>query len=60
MTSKELRNASKMTQLEFSKYFKIPKRTIENWEAGKRKPAEYIIELMEYRLKNENLISPEN
>ena len=56
MTIKELRIACGMTQQAFSDYFGIPKRTIEDWEAGRRKPAEYIEKLIEYKLKNEGLI----
>jgi DNA-binding transcriptional regulator YiaG len=56
MTFKELRQASGMTQKEFSEYFGIPKRTIESWEEEIRKCNDYIIELMEYKLKNEGII----
>jgi DNA-binding transcriptional regulator YiaG len=56
MTFKELRQASCMTQKEFSEYFGIPKRTIENWETEDRKCNDYIIDLMEYKLKNEGII----
>ena len=45
-----------MTQQKFSEYFNIPKRTIENWEGEKNKCPEYLLELIEYKLKNENLI----
>lgn len=56
MNIKELRAAAKMTQKEFSEYFNIPKRTIEQWEGGQRKPPHYLVDLIEYKLKNENLI----
>lgn len=56
MKIKDLRTASGMTQQAFSEYFEIPKRTIEDWEAGRRKPAEYIEKLIEYKLKREGLI----
>lgn len=51
-----LRLASKMTQKEFADYFNFPKRTVENWERGQRRCPEYLIALVEYKLKNENLI----
>lgn len=57
MTIKELRTASGMTQQAFSEYLEIPKRTIEDWEAGRRKPAKYVEKLIEYKLKHEGLIS---
>ena len=53
---KELRRRSRMTQKEFAEYFKIPKRTIENWEAGVNKCPLYLLELMEYKLIKENII----
>lgn len=56
MTFKELRKASGMTQKAYSEYFNIPRRTIEDWETGKRQSPEYVIDLMYYKLKNEGLI----
>lgn len=57
MTVKELRTATGMTQKAFAEYFEIPKRTIENWEGGKRECPAYLLELMEYKLRRENMIS---
>lgn len=56
MTIKELRSQMGITQTEFGNYFNIPMRTIQNWELGKRKCPEYLLELMIYKLKNEKLI----
>jgi transcriptional regulator with XRE-family HTH domain len=53
MTIKELRLSTRMTQKQFAGYFNIPLRTIENWETGKRKPPEYVVELIRYRLEKE-------
>ena len=39
---KELREQTGMNRREFSEYTKIPIRTLEDWEAGKRTPPEYI------------------
>ena len=47
MTVKELRQLTGLSQQAFSDKYKIPKRTIEDWETGKRKPPEYIILLLE-------------
>lgn len=55
MNIKDLRLKTKMTQKEFAGYFKIPKRTIENWEGGKRNPPEYLVELIQYKIENERL-----
>lgn len=57
MKIKELRKATGMTQKEFGEYFGIPKRTIEDWEGGRRRPSQYVVELIEYKLKNENRLS---
>lgn len=53
MTFKELRIASRMTQKMFAEYFKIPKRTIEDWEREAHKCPEYLLELMKYKLEKE-------
>lgn len=56
MNIKELRTKAKMTQKAFSEYFNIPKRTIEEWEGERRQPPHYLVALIEYKLKNENII----
>jgi len=48
---KELRKKMKMTQKKLSEETKIPIRTIENWEAGKREPQEYVQILIIDKLK---------
>ena len=53
MTVKELREKSGMNITKFAAYFKIPYRTMMNWERGERKCPEYLLELMEYKLNNE-------
>lgn len=56
MTFKELRERSGMTRPEFAEYFGIPYRTVQSWELGDRKCPEYLISLMEYKLRKENII----
>ena len=56
MDIKELRKASGMTQQAFGDYFGIPLRTIQNWEGGQRKCPDYLLSLMEYKLRNEKKI----
>lgn len=56
MTFKELRQASGMNKKQFSEYFEIPYRTIQNWEGGQRECPTYLLELMKYKLKKEQLI----
>lgn len=56
MPLKELRHRSGMTRNQFCDYFDIPYRTVQDWELGNRKCPEYLISLMEYKLKTENLL----
>ena len=50
----ELRESTGMTRKDFSNYTGIPVRTLEDWEAGRRRPPEYIPRLLEYQIKFEN------
>jgi transcriptional regulator with XRE-family HTH domain len=47
---KELREQTGMNRREFSEYTMIPVRTLEDWEAGKRTPPEYVPRLLTYQL----------
>nr|WP_296010930.1 helix-turn-helix domain-containing protein [uncultured Blautia sp.] len=53
---KELREQTGMTRKDFAVHMGIPLRTMEDWEAGRRRPPEYIPRLMSYQLKYEELI----
>nr|DAM94883.1 MAG TPA: putative transcriptional regulator [Caudoviricetes sp.] len=53
MKFKEIRSFSGLSQQAFSDKYKIPKRTIENWESGKRNPPEYVISLLERAVKED-------
>ena len=44
------------TQSEFAVRYQIPFRTVQNWEAGVRKPPEYMANLLEQRIR-EDLIN---
>ena len=50
---KEIREASGLEKNEFSVKYGIPIRTLEDWEAGRRKPQPYVITLLE-RAVNED------
>ncbi len=52
---KELRESVNMSRKEFSEHTGIPVRTLEDWEAGRRTPPEYIPRLISYQLKYEKL-----
>lgn len=56
ITIKELRESVNMTRREFSEYIGIPVRTLEDWEAARRTPSEYIPKLIAYQLKYEELM----
>ena len=53
---KELRESTGMSRKEFSEHTSIPVRTLEDWEAGRRTPPEYIPRLIAYQLKYEELM----
>lgn len=56
MSFKELLVATGMLLSKFAEYFNIPYRTAQNWKADSRKCPEYVLELIEYKLKNERII----
>lgn len=49
---KALRQSTGLTQAAFAEKYEIPKRTLENWEAGSRVPPEYVIKLLRYRIEH--------
>jgi DNA-binding transcriptional regulator YiaG len=48
---RQWREKASLTQQRMSELFDIPKRTIENWEAGVRKPPAYVEKLIVEKLK---------
>ena len=52
MTIKEARLAAGLTQKAMSEMLGIPKRTIEEWEAGKRTPPTYVEKLVVEKLES--------
>ena len=53
---RELRESINMSRREFSLHTGIPVRTLEDWEAGRRTPPEYVPRLIAYQLKYEELV----
>lgn len=53
---RELRAQTGMTRKAFAAHVGIPIRTVEDWEAGRRTPPEYIPRLIAFQLKYEALI----
>lgn len=56
LTVRQLKEKAKMTAREFADFFEMPKRTVEAWQSGRNKPPEYLVKLMEYKLKTEKII----
>lgn len=44
-----------MNRREFSDYMDIPLRTLEEWEAGRRKMPDYVLRLITYYVRMEQL-----
>lgn len=53
MNIREMRKRLGDTQSEFAARYNIPFRTIQNWEAGVRNPPEYVINLLEKRIRSD-------
>ncbi len=53
MDIREMRTRLGDTQSEFAARYNIPFRTVQNWETGLRKPPEYIMTLLECRIRED-------
>lgn len=53
MDIREMRTRLGDTQSEFASRYNIPFRTVQNWETGLRKPPEYIMALLENRIRED-------
>ena len=53
---RDLRESTGMSRKEFSEHTGIPVRTLEDWEAGRRTPPEYIPRLLAYQIKFEGIL----
>lgn len=54
-TLKSIRTNLGMNRTEFSNYVDIPLRTLEEWEAGRRKMPDYVLRLLLYYTSMEQL-----
>ena len=57
---KELREKMGMNLREFSDYYVIQYRTVQDWEAEKRELPEYLLRLMKYRAEIERRVKNES
>lgn len=53
MNIREMRTLLGDTQSEFAARYNIPFRTVQNWESGVRTPPEYVISLLEDRIRSD-------
>jgi len=53
---KKIREDLGMNRTEFAQYMGIPLRTIEEWEAGRRKMPEYVLRLIAYYTRVEQFL----
>lgn len=57
---KKIRENLEMNRTEFSHYIGIPLRTLEEWEAGRRQMPDYVLRLITYYTKMEQLLAENN
>lgn len=51
----ELRESTGMNRREFCDYFQIPYRTVTEWERDNRHAPDYVLRLLEYYIRMEQL-----
>lgn len=52
---RKLRESTGMNRKEFCEYFEIPYMTETDWELGNRRVPQYLLRLMEYKIRIEKL-----
>lgn len=52
---RKLRESTGMNRKEFCAYFEIPYMTVTDWELGNRRVPQYLLRLLEYKIRMENL-----
>ena len=53
---KKLREATGMNSKEFCECFGIPYRTVKEWERGTRNAPDYLLRLLAYYIRMENMV----
>lgn len=56
MEIKKLRESTGMNRKEFCETFDIPYRTVTEWERGTRNAPEYVLRLLAYYIRMENMV----
>lgn len=57
---KALREDMKLNRREFCDYFSIPYRTVQDWECGKRVMPDYVLRLLEYKIRMDQMLQEKN
>lgn len=53
MDMKEIRKKSGLSQKKFAEKYGLPYRSVENWEEGSRKPPDYVLDLLNFRVETD-------
>lgn len=53
---KKMRDDMKLNRREFCDHFNIPYRTVQDWECGKRVMPDYVLRLLEYKIRMEQML----
>lgn len=53
MTIREIRALTNLSQPQFCEKYRVPLPTLRKWEQGKREPPDYVIELLEFKVKSD-------
>lgn len=53
MTIKEIRQLTNLSQSKFCKKYGIPLQTFQKWEQGHRSPPNYVVELLEFKVRED-------
>lgn len=51
MTIQEIRALTSLSQPQFCEKYHIPLPTLRKWEQGKREPPDYLVELLEFKVR---------
>lgn len=53
MTIQEIRTLTRLSQPQFCEKYHIPLPTLRKWEQGKREPTDYLVELLEFKVRED-------
>lgn len=53
MTIRDVRKLTNLSQPQFCDRYNIPLPTLRKWEQGKREPPDYVVELLEFKVRDD-------